>query len=574
MRLFVIVLLMCCTAAVAGESALQDTRLDPGTAELLAEKTPQRLMVRFADPAFKRDSQADGYRLVADDLLKRVADHPVEVVHRYRHVPAMVVMADAAAVKALLADVRVQRIGEDAGGGGGLASAGDLVGADALRAAGFTGAGRSVAVLDSGHDENHPDLAGRTVAEYCFCGENGGCCPDGSANQQGMGAAADDHGHGTHVSSIVLGAGNVAASGIAPQAELVSIKVLDKDNRFCCSGDIVAGLDRVLEKHPEVDVVNLSLGTDATFDHHCDQAAAWTQSLADAVDALHARGTLVTVSSMNQGNRDQLPAPACLSNAVAVGAVWARDVGRRSFSDGSFNCSEATEADKLACFSNTSDMLDVLAPGAPIMAARLGGGTQSMSGTSMAAPMVAGCIAVLRERVPAASSEQILESIQATPTWIEESVTRRIFPRLDCQVSLEHLVELVGDEPALGAGFSGAWYSPQRDGEGWVLEMLADGTAAMYWFTYDLDGQPLWLLGTGGEISGNQLHFDALIRAAGPRFGAGFDPGDFQAEVFGELKFEFDGCDSGQVSWQADDEHYGSGNADITRLTYLDGVSC
>ena len=72
---------------------------------------------------------------------------------------------------------------------------------------------------------------------------------------------------------------------------------------------------------------------------------------------------------------------------------------------------------------------------------------------------------------------------------------------------------------------SGAWYDPSHDGEGFLVEILAEGNAVVYWFTYDEAGNQRWFTGTG-EAAGNVIEIKQLLAGSGAKFGDQFDPGD------------------------------------------------
>ena len=116
-------------------------------------------------------------------------------------------------------------------------------------------------------------------------------------------------------------------------------------------------------------------------------------------------------------------------------------------------------------------------------------------------------------------------------------------------------------------GHSAMWYDPARDGEGWMLEILADDRAVLYWFTFDEDGNPRWLAGFG-EIDrrdgGDEIRFDDLFSASGARFGSGFDPADVAYAHQGHATLRFLDCDRGEVAFDA----YGrQGEFSLARLT-------
>lgn len=306
-----------------------------------------------------------------------------------------------------------------------------LVGMDDVRGAGWTGAGVTVALIDTGIDTTHPDLAGRVVDEACFCGT--GCCPGGGVQETGAGSALDDHGHGTHVAGIVASQGTSSPRGGVPDVEIVAVKVLDDNLDFCCMSDVVDALDWIAANHPEVDVVNLSLGASSLYGGDCDVV---NSALGIAVDALRAAGTLVVAASGNDGSPSSMRAPACIAAAISVGAVWDADVGAQTQ-----YCSDpTTAADQIACYSNASPTTDLLAPGGAIESTWPGPGTHVQSGTSEAAPIATACIAALRQAAPAATPDAIEAALEQTGVPRLDARNGQTYPRLDCAAALRALV--------------------------------------------------------------------------------------------------------------------------------------
>lgn len=230
---------------------------------------------------------------------------------------------------------------------------------------GLTGTGVKVAVLDSGYDAAHPALAGVVTASKGF-------------TYNGEEDVSDSLGHGTHVAATVAGRGPVYR-GIAPGAEVVAGKVLE-DSGWGQQSWVIDGMEWAAVEQ-RADVVNLSLGSrDTQADDPLEQA----------VDRLTAStGALFVVAAGNEGAAGDrtVGSPAGAAAALAVGAVD-RD-------------------DALAPFSSRGPRLgdraikpDVTAPGVGIVSAVPGGGYATMTGTSMAAPHVAGAAAVLAQQHP------------------------------------------------------------------------------------------------------------------------------------------------------------------------------
>jgi subtilisin family serine protease len=310
-----------------------------------------------------------------------------------------------------------------------------LIRADQAQNRGITGRGVTVAVLDSGADTGHPDLKDGLVAEQCFCAnaDGSGCCPGGGTQASGPGSAKDENGHGTNVTGIIVGRGRVASEGVAPEATHVQVRVLDRTGAATSITQIITGLDWILQNRPDVKVVNLSLETATLFSGTCDGAASYTMSLAQAVSGLRARGAVVFASSGNNASSTQLGAPACLSGVVAVGAVYKGNVGSVSF-----GCTDATtQADKIACFSNSNSKVDLLAPGGVITSAGLAGGRSSYVGTSQACPMAAGAAALLLQARPGLPPDQVRDLLKNTGAPVTDPRNGLSFRRIDVQAALQ-----------------------------------------------------------------------------------------------------------------------------------------
>jgi hypothetical protein len=441
LRLFDGVLLLAVLASLTGaparaelsdlqrSSLLESNRVGNAVLGALERADRVRVLVAFSVPEPRSPGARAAIRARGSALLLRMAPGEFELHHRYQSIGFMALSATPKALQQLLLDGAVRHIDLDRGGSGSLAQAMPLAALTPLQELGLTGQGVRVAVLDSGVDLEHPDLADSVVAEHCFCSGDGGCCPLGAQEESGPGSAQDDHGHGSNVTGIITSDGIEAPQGGAPAAEIVAVKVLDENNTFCCSSDVVAGLEWIIASQPEVDVVNLSLGTFALYDGDCDDEDSVTLAYAAVIDALRANGVLTVVASGNDVSGSQMRAPACVANALSVGAVYDSNQGYVS----GLGCTDATtQADQVTCFSNSNASTDLFAPGARTTSTRLGGGTSTMLGTSQATPLVAACSALLLAARPSIALDQLELALESSPVRVVDASNGLDFPRLDC----------------------------------------------------------------------------------------------------------------------------------------------
>ncbi|MEM1096617.1 MAG: S8 family serine peptidase [Bacteroidota bacterium] len=389
----------------------------------LAQSGTVNVVIALHDAPGAAAKQASAHA-VAGQQARVMADLPVEaftLTHQFAHVPALSgVVSSAAALDVLLAHPDVAAVDVDAGGRGGLAETVPLVNATPWHNRGQYARGVRVAVLDTGIDADHPDLQGAVVHEACFLNAGDASrCPDGSTRQAGAGAAEDDHGHGTHVAGIVASNGTDSDMGMAPGVHLVSLKMLDRTNSFSSSSEILAAFDYLIA-NPQLDVqvLTMSLGTFALFNTTCDDSRSWTRAGFNAVRQLNEQGVTVLAAAMNDNATSQIAYPACLSNVIAVGAT--------------------DKSDRMAAYSNRNAELDVVAPGTGILSSRRGGGSVSLSGTSMATPHVAGCAALLLAEHLAPTPDDLRGLLRSSETKITD--TRSFdsegqpmqYARLDC----------------------------------------------------------------------------------------------------------------------------------------------
>ena len=221
-----------------------------------------------------------------------------------------------------------------------------------------------VAVLDTGVDASHPDLAGRVLNGYDFVGKDGN--------------TSDVYGHGTHVAGIIAASGenNEGVAGLAWRIKLLPVKVLD-DNGSGSYSNVIAGIRYAIDNGAMV--INLSLG-----------GGARSQALQEAVDYARSKGAVVVAAAGNEAH-ESLSYPAACDGVIGVGAT--------------------DEQDRRTQFSDWGVGLDIMAPGTSVYSDIPGGRYGYKSGTSMAAPQVSGAFALLRSHEPGLSVAEAEERI-------------------------------------------------------------------------------------------------------------------------------------------------------------------
>lgn len=351
----------------------------------------------------------------------------VAVTHVYQTVSGFAADVTAAGLAALEARPDVEAVEIDGVGSVALDHTVAQIRADRVHARGVDGTGAVIAIIDTGIESSHPDIAGALRHEECFCrggglGQNvsrGPCCPNGEARQSGPGSAASANTHGPHVAGIAVSRGIVSAPGVAPGAGLVAVRALDDQGRGLFS-DWLAALDWIASERPDVRVVNMSVVSANMFGRDCDvrcgsaDGCTANRMFGEVIDRLWQRGTMVFAASGNEGRPNAMGAPACVAHAVSVAAV-----------DG---------ADAIAPFSNRSPTLDLFAPGVNVVSDGLDGGLALLSGTSMAAPHAAGAAALLVAGRPGLSADTALAIMRDSGVPIADGALT--VPRVDAFAAL------------------------------------------------------------------------------------------------------------------------------------------
>lgn len=234
-----------------------------------------------------------------------------------------------------------------------------------------TGTGVAVCVVDTGIDQDHPDLAANILGGKNFVPK--GRVLDASKWD-------DDNGHGTHVAGTIAAVdNNIGVVGVAPQTSLLGAKVLDRRGEGYLS-DVIAGMDYCVSAG--ADIISMSLGTNVDV-----------QAMHNAADNAYNAGVLLVAAA---GNEYASPViyPAAYDSVIAVSAT---DLNNN-----------------LASFSNVGAEVELAAPGVGILSAYKDGGYATLSGTSMATPHVSGVAALALELNPLMSHAEIRILLQNT----------------------------------------------------------------------------------------------------------------------------------------------------------------
>lgn len=222
---------------------------------------------------------------------------------------------------------------------------------------GYTGKGVTIAIIDTGCDTTHPNLAGRIIGGRNFTA-------DDNSNPN---IYKDYQGHGTHVAgTIAASKSNTGLVGVAPEANLLILKSLDKSGSGKIEWTINAINYAISQK---VDIISMSLGISQDI-----------PQLKQAIIRATSSNIIVVCAAGNEGDNanpqtDELSYPAGYNEVISVGAIDKNKSAAR--------------------FTNSNKEVDVVAPGVDITSTYPGGKYATLSGTSMATPHVSGAIALL-----------------------------------------------------------------------------------------------------------------------------------------------------------------------------------
>ncbi|MCX7619481.1 MAG: S8 family serine peptidase, partial [Acidimicrobiales bacterium] len=413
--------------------------VDPQVLNEASRGASVNVIVEFATPspatatsAGEAASRRAAARAAGDRIIGRLPRQDRSHEQRAEHFPLLALTVTPAGLTALQSAPDVARIYANRAAAPSLDDSVPLIGGTHAYDLGYTGAGQTVAILDTGVDATHPFLAGKVVAEACFSTSMGteieAICPGadptmavgpGTGAPCPLGSKCD---HGTHVAGIAAG-NNGVFSGVAKDATIISVQVFSKFNSGCdpeappcvrvMDFDIIRGLDFVygLRDTYSIASVNLSLGG-FPIPGYCD-----FDSRKPAIDALRAAGIATVIASGNDSAKNGIQLPACISSAISVGAT--------------------TKGDTVAGFSDSAPHLSLLAPGVGITSSVPGGLFATLSGTSMATPHVSGAIAILKQRWPQLGVGEAVGILRGTGLPVLDPGNNLAVPRIRLDGALE-----------------------------------------------------------------------------------------------------------------------------------------
>lgn len=268
-----------------------------------------------------------------------------------------------------------------------------------------TGNAVKVAVIDTGIDKTHPDLRANLKGGALLISTD-------QYSKKPINAWDDDTGHGTHVAGTIAAVGNsIGVIGVAPQAHLYGVKVLDSWGYGYVS-DIIAGLQWSITN--EMDVINMSLDTPYNV-----------QSFHDAVKAVYNAGIVQIAAAGNSGPySNSVTYPGRYPETIAVAASGMNFDG----------------SDYIAFFSSRGPEIDITAPGFNVLSTFMGGTYMPLLGTSMAAPHVSGVAAQLLQKNPLLMPEEIKSRIKETAGDLGFDATLQGSGIVDAKAALPVLV--------------------------------------------------------------------------------------------------------------------------------------
>ncbi len=390
------------SAAKVDELVLQKAAADGKVKVIISLNEPPR-------PLFSLQSESQRLRTQQADVISELKTSNIK--HRYSIINGFAGELSVEDIARLEADHRVEKISYDRPMHILLNEARPQINATKvnklqINSYNLTGVGQTVCVIDTGINYSHPDLADNYLGGWDFVNNDND--------------SMDDNGHGTHVSGIAAANGTIV--GIAPGSKIIAIKSMNSGGSGFES-DVLAGINWCTNNRTlyNISVISMSIGGGQNSTY-CDNSSGLTSAInsaiANNISIITATGnTEVGYPNATAGVAD----PACITNSTRVSSVGDADV------ISSFGFRHTTFTDML------------LAPGENIISTNWRGGTQSMSGTSMSTPMVAGAAAILKQFNNSLTPQEIEDALEISGKQISDSGTGLTFPRINILEAIYYL---------------------------------------------------------------------------------------------------------------------------------------
>ena len=297
-----------------------------------------------------------------------------------------------------------------------------LINADDAWNLGYTGKTKTVCVIDTGVNKSHPALQGKIIAEACYCRELEGasthCCYNGDLVDFDNNSALDNNGHGTNVAGIIA-SNNLTFRGVAYNASIIAIKVANSTGGGSLY-DISSAIDwcRMYQTTYNISVISISRGDEQNH----PGVSPCPDDIDDNINLAYNKNISLVIASGNEGYSNGINYPACAPNVISVGATTIN-----------YNTLWSSTDRKIG-------LLDLVAPGEFIQTSCISGTFGCFAtGTSFAAPHVAGAVALLLGKKSSATPAEIENALKNSSIKIEG------YPRLDVLAALNYICDNDGD---------------------------------------------------------------------------------------------------------------------------------
>jgi subtilisin family serine protease len=416
----------------------------------------------------EKKAQREVIKSAQENFEKRLAEFDLKFI-KFKYMPYILTTVKTDALTFMKNSPEVAGIAEDITFEPFLSESNEVIGnvPYALNA-GLTGSGQTIVIIDSGVDKNHPFFLNqfflsRVVKEACFSGYNGvstfplcngGLVPptlpeihfppsmivNSTASGSGLPKCLIPFNgflypigqcdHGTHVAGIA--AGN---SGVASEANIIAINIFSAQlnqqtgtfRGTYYSSSLLLALEHVYTlsetTNYKIAAVNMSLGYEIPggFSSICDNYSPVERSQKIAIDNLRSKGIAVIAATGNTNFPNSTGSPACISTVISVGSTgdgstvfYPNGTSDTALRDQVYTCPACSDG------SNSASFVDLLAPGRWINSSVPGGSYAIFSGTSMAAPHVAGAWAILKQRNPDVTVDRALQTLRDTGKLIRD----------------------------------------------------------------------------------------------------------------------------------------------------------